>query len=76
VEPDATPVAFSLDLTAKDLGLIADYAGSLGVAMPQAAVNRTLVREASTEGRGSNDLASVAAELRARRAKPREGAAT
>jgi 3-hydroxyisobutyrate dehydrogenase/2-hydroxy-3-oxopropionate reductase len=70
VEPESTPVAFSLDLTAKDLGLIADYADSLGVAMPQAAVNRALVREASTSGRGSSDLASVAVELRARRAKP------
>jgi 3-hydroxyisobutyrate dehydrogenase-like beta-hydroxyacid dehydrogenase len=70
LDPDATPVAFSLDLTAKDLGLIADYADSLGVAMPQAAVNRTLVREASSGGRGSSDFANVAVELRARRAKP------
>jgi 3-hydroxyisobutyrate dehydrogenase/2-hydroxy-3-oxopropionate reductase len=70
VEPDATPVAFSLDLTAKDLGLIAAYAESLGVAMPQAAANRALVREASTGGRGANDFAAVAAELRSRRITP------
>ena len=76
MEPDATPVAFSLDLTAKDLGLIAEYADSLGVSMPQAAANRALVRDASTGGRGANDFASVAAELRARQAKPLEGAST
>lgn len=70
VEPESTPVAFSLDLTAKDLGLIADYAESLGVEMPQAAANRALVREASTGGRGGNDFAGVAAELRTRQAKP------
>lgn len=84
VDPDSTPVAFSLDLTAKDLALIADYAESLGVSMPQAAVNRELVREASSGGRGSNDFATIAAELRSRQAKrapartssPMEGAPT
>lgn len=69
VEPESTPVAFSLDLTEKDLGLITAYAAALGVALPQTAVNRTLVREASSLGRGSNDLASVAEELRSRRAQ-------
>lgn len=70
LEPEATPVAFSLDLTDKDLGLISDYAAALGVELPQTAVNRALVRASSTDGRGSNDFASVAAELRARRAPP------
>lgn len=79
LDPDATPVAFSLALTDKDLGLIAGVAETLGVAMPQAAVNRALVREASTNGRGSNDFATVAVELRSRRllaGSPREGAPT
>ena len=70
VDPESTPVAFSLDLTDKDLGLIGAVAESLGVAMPQAAVNRALVRQASTDGRGGNDFASLAAELRARRHQP------
>ena len=74
LDPEATPVAFSLDLTDKDLGLIAGLAESLGVAMPQAAANRALVREASTNNRGSKDLSSIAAELRARRT-PGRGAA-
>lgn len=84
VEPDTTPVAFSLDLTAKDLRLIAEFAEVLGVAMPQAAANHALVLEASTGGRGSNDFAGVAAELRSRQAtrsparagSPKEGALT
>jgi 3-hydroxyisobutyrate dehydrogenase/2-hydroxy-3-oxopropionate reductase len=82
LEPETTPVAFSLDLTEKDLGLIAEYADALGVPMPQAAVNRALVRQASTGGRGSKDFASIAEELRSRRSAhipalagaPREGA--
>lgn len=84
LEPDDTPVAFSLDLTDKDLGLITAYAAALGVALPQTAVNRALVREAAAGGRGSNDFATVASELRARRSKrqpalagsPGEGAPT
>ena len=71
VEPETTPVAFSLDLTDKDLGLITAYAAALGVELPQTAVNRTLVREASVGGRGSNDFSTVAAELRSRRASTR-----
>ena len=68
LEPEATPVAFSLDLTDKDLGLIEDLGAALGVELPQTAANRALVRESSRDGRGSKDLASVAAELRSRRA--------
>ena len=67
LEPDATPVAFSLDLTEKDLGLITDYAAALGVELPQTEVNRAVVRASGTGGRGSNDFSSVAAELRSRR---------
>jgi 3-hydroxyisobutyrate dehydrogenase/2-hydroxy-3-oxopropionate reductase len=67
VDPESTPVAFSLELTEKDLGLITAFAESLGVAMPQTALNRAVVQEASTDGRASLDFASVAAELRSRR---------
>ena len=70
VDPEGTPVAFSLDLTDKDLGLITEYAAALGVEMPQTAVNRRLVRDAAAGGRGSSDFATVAAELRARRTTP------
>jgi 3-hydroxyisobutyrate dehydrogenase-like beta-hydroxyacid dehydrogenase len=70
VEPERTPVAFSLDLTDKDLGLITAYAAALGVELPQTAINRALVREASAGGRGSKDFSTVAAELRSRRSPP------
>jgi len=67
LDPEGTPVAFSLDLTDKDLGLIATFAESLGVALPQAAVNRKVVREAAASVGGTRDFASVAVELRSRR---------
>jgi 3-hydroxyisobutyrate dehydrogenase/2-hydroxy-3-oxopropionate reductase len=67
LEPETTPVAFSLDLTDKDLGLIEAYARSLGVELPQTAVTREVIHAASTDGRGSKDFSSVAEELRARR---------
>jgi 3-hydroxyisobutyrate dehydrogenase len=65
--PETTPVAFSLDLTEKDLGLITDFAQALGVVMPQAAVNHVVVADAIAHGLGSEDLAGIAGELRARR---------
>lgn len=74
VEPDTTPVAFSLGLAEKDLRLITSFAESLGVSMPQAAINLGLVREASAGGRASLDFSAVAAELRARRRPTRESA--
>jgi 3-hydroxyisobutyrate dehydrogenase-like beta-hydroxyacid dehydrogenase len=70
VEPDSTPVGFSLELAEKDLRLITDFAAALGVDMPQARTNLALVREASIEGRADNDFSTVASELRARRRIP------
>jgi 3-hydroxyisobutyrate dehydrogenase/2-hydroxy-3-oxopropionate reductase len=67
LEPETTPVAFSLDLTAKDLRLIATLAGSLGVTMPQTRANAVLIEEAASDGRGSADFSTVAQELRSRR---------
>ena len=67
LDPDETLVAFSLDLTDKDLGLITEYAAALGVALPQTAVNRALVRDAAASAGGGSDFASVATELRRRR---------
>ena len=64
LEPDATPVAFSLDLAAKDLGLIADLAREVGVPVPQAITNRQAIVAASVGGRGGRDFSSVAGHLR------------
>ena len=64
LDPDGTPVAFSLDLAEKDLRLITALAASLGVPVPQADANLALIRTASTGGRGGHDFSTVAEELR------------
>jgi 3-hydroxyisobutyrate dehydrogenase-like beta-hydroxyacid dehydrogenase len=65
LEPADTPVAFALDLAAKDLRLIAALAADTGVPMPQAATNLAVVTAASAGGDGSRDFSTVAAHLRA-----------
>jgi 3-hydroxyisobutyrate dehydrogenase-like beta-hydroxyacid dehydrogenase len=64
LEPEATPVAFSLDLAAKDLRLIADLARDVGVRMPQVETNLAAIVAASAGGRGDRDFSSVAVHLR------------
>jgi 3-hydroxyisobutyrate dehydrogenase-like beta-hydroxyacid dehydrogenase len=64
LEPDATPVAFALDLAAKDLRLIADLAREVGVPVPQAIANLETITAASSNGRGSRDFSTVAEHLR------------
>ncbi len=59
LEPDATPVAFSLDLAAKDLRLIADLAAAVGVAVPQAATNLAAIETAAASGGGERDFSAV-----------------
>jgi 3-hydroxyisobutyrate dehydrogenase-like beta-hydroxyacid dehydrogenase len=62
--PDETPIAFSLDLAAKDLELIVGLAAEVGARMDQAAVNRATVRAAMAAGLGSRDASAVATFLR------------
>jgi 3-hydroxyisobutyrate dehydrogenase-like beta-hydroxyacid dehydrogenase len=62
--PDETPVAFSLDLVAKDLDLILGLAREVGAPMPQAETNRVQVRAALAAGLGERDLSAIAALLR------------
>ena len=64
LEPDATPVAFALDLAAKDLRLIAALAEAVSVPMPQAAVNLTTIEAASSGGNGGRDFSAIAQYLR------------
>jgi 3-hydroxyisobutyrate dehydrogenase-like beta-hydroxyacid dehydrogenase len=68
VDPDAAPVAFALELAAKDLRLISETAAAVGQPLPQTSVNLELVRAAARTGGDGADLATVAVELRARRA--------
>jgi 3-hydroxyisobutyrate dehydrogenase-like beta-hydroxyacid dehydrogenase len=71
LDPEGTPVAFALDLAAKDLGLITALADQLGIPVPQARANLALIRTASSGGRGGRDFATVAEELRASAVDPR-----
>lgn len=64
LEPTNAPVAFALDLAAKDLRLIAELADEVGVPMPQAATNLGVIAAASTGGRGDRDFSIVADHLR------------
>jgi 3-hydroxyisobutyrate dehydrogenase-like beta-hydroxyacid dehydrogenase len=64
VEPDTTPVAFSLRLAEKDLHLIAGQAGATGLALPQAATNLELIRAAERSVGADADFSAVASHLR------------
>lgn len=67
LDPDGTPVAFALDLVAKDLELAAALADEVGSAAPQLARNREVVGAAVAAGLGPADLSAVAEYLRAAR---------
>ncbi len=60
LHPDQAPVAFALDLVAKDLALADALARRLGAPMPQLAANREVVRKAVEAGLGSADLSALA----------------
>jgi 3-hydroxyisobutyrate dehydrogenase/2-hydroxy-3-oxopropionate reductase len=62
--PDETPVAFSLELVAKDLDLILGLADEVGAPMRQAEVNRAEVGDAIEAGYAQADLSAIARYLR------------
>jgi 3-hydroxyisobutyrate dehydrogenase/2-hydroxy-3-oxopropionate reductase len=62
--PEETPVAFSLDLAAKDLDLALALAERAGARLEQAATNRQVVRAAIAAGLGGADLSALAVFLR------------
>ena len=66
VDPERTPVAFSLDLAAKDLRLILDLADAVGAPMPQTRVNQEIVQAATDEFGPDRDTSIVATHLRGR----------
>ena len=73
LDPKATAVAFSADLAAKDLRLIAELAEAVGLAMPQATTNLAVIDAVIASGDGDRDFSEVASHLRGRRRAP-EGA--
>jgi 3-hydroxyisobutyrate dehydrogenase-like beta-hydroxyacid dehydrogenase len=62
--PDTTPVAFSLDLVAKDLELITELGRRVNAPMQQAQVGLEIVRRAIGAGMGESDLSAIAVFLR------------
>ncbi len=64
LDPDGTPVAFSVRLAEKDLRLITELGHALGVSMPQARTNLDVLRAADEAGRGEADFSAVAGQLR------------
>jgi 3-hydroxyisobutyrate dehydrogenase/2-hydroxy-3-oxopropionate reductase len=62
--PESTPVAFRLELVAKDLALIEELARASGARMDQLAATRRMVDEAIAAGLGDADLSAVAELLR------------
>jgi len=62
--PDETPVAFRLDLVAKDLDLILALAERVGAPMPQAVSNRDEIGSALAAGLGERDMSVLAEYLR------------
>jgi 3-hydroxyisobutyrate dehydrogenase-like beta-hydroxyacid dehydrogenase len=65
--PGRPPVAFSLDLVAKDLDLILALAAEAGADVEQATTNRQVVRAAVAAGLGGHDLSELTTYLRAQR---------
>lgn len=64
--PDEAPVAFSLDLVAKDLELITEMGKRVGAPMQQAETGLAMVREAIASGMTDRDLSAIAVYLRTR----------
>ena len=64
LDPETAPVGFALDLAAKDLRLIGELAASVGLELPQAAVNDAVIRAAAARLGGERDFATVAVHLR------------
>jgi 3-hydroxyisobutyrate dehydrogenase len=67
---EGTPVAMSLDLTAKDLGLIAGFADSLSLPAVATRAVRSEVEAACNAGFGSRDMADLFRFLAAETAEP------
>lgn len=63
-DPEGTPVAFTLDLVAKDLDLILGLAHRLGVPTRQADVTAAVVADALAAGMGDQDMSALAEYFR------------
>jgi 3-hydroxyisobutyrate dehydrogenase-like beta-hydroxyacid dehydrogenase len=64
VDPDHAPVAFSIDLVAKDLRLILGLAERVGAPMSQGLTNLEITEAAIAAGLGAADMSAIAVNLR------------
>jgi len=64
LDPDRSPVAFSLDLVAKDLQLILALAERVGAPMVQGKANQQVTAAAIEAGLGPADMSAIAVHLR------------
>lgn len=62
--PDTTPVAFTLELVAKDLALALSLAERVGARLPQATADSEAVAAALAAGLGQRDMSALAEALR------------
>ncbi|HUD39283.1 MAG TPA: NAD(P)-dependent oxidoreductase [Streptosporangiaceae bacterium] len=62
--PEQAPVAFTLELVAKDLALALALAERVGVGLPQAQVNHETASQAIRAGLGQRDMAELATLIR------------
>ncbi|MGI9604998.1 MAG: NAD(P)-dependent oxidoreductase [Acidimicrobiales bacterium] len=63
-KPGTTPITFTAELAAKDLGLILELARSVGTGMPQATANLAVITDMIEAGAGLRDMGDVAVHLR------------
>lgn len=68
VSPEDAPVAFSVELVQKDLGLILDLGRTNGLPMEQGEANLAVAEQAVEAGYGDRDMSAMASYLRARAA--------
>ena len=64
LDPDGTPVAFAVDLAAKDLRLIAELAAAVDLPLPQSTTNLAVIDAVIAAGDGGRDFSTVAEHLR------------
>jgi 3-hydroxyisobutyrate dehydrogenase-like beta-hydroxyacid dehydrogenase len=64
LSPDTAPVAFSLDLVAKDAALASILAAELGANVPVLRAVADEVDDARSDGRGGQDMSAIASYLR------------
>jgi 3-hydroxyisobutyrate dehydrogenase/2-hydroxy-3-oxopropionate reductase len=67
LDPGGTPVAFALDLAAKDLRLIGELADAVELTLPQAATNLAVIESTAADRGGDRDFSTVAGYLGERR---------